>query len=292
MFGGTEVEHIFTFTNRGEDVLEITNVESSCYCTTGFLSDTQIPPGGIGRIKVTFKAPPRAEGVHEIVKLTTNQPQIPYLELTVKATIITPFETIPASLLLGRISPDSFAGRHLLLRQSLEHKAKIVDIKPSSPYIVAKPEPPTNNGNVRVMITVEAGMPVGTFFERLQIDFVYEGRPYASTVPISGEILGDVAVSPKQIFLGLVKPSQVSKKRVQFSRIRGEQLEISAVYTDSKYIDAKLETVEVGNRYEVLLSIASEAPEGDLTDTLTVRTNSKNQPKLTIPIYGVVKKAP
>ena len=292
VFGGTEVEHIFTFTNRGEDVLEITDVESSCYCTTGFLSDTRIPPGGIGRIKVAFKAPPRPEVVNEIVKLTTNQPQIPHFELAVKATIITPFETIPANLLLGRISPDSFAGRHLLLRKSLEHKAKVVDIKPSSQYIVAKPEPPTRNGNVRVLITVEAGMPVGSFTERLQIDFVYDGHQYASTVPILGEILGDVAVSPKQLFLGLVKPLQVSKKRVQLSRIRGEQLEISAVHTDSKYIDAKLETVEVGDRYEVLLSIASGAPEGDLTDTLTVRTNSKNQPELKIPIYGVVKKDP
>ena len=292
VFGEAEVEHIFTFVNRGKDVLEITDVQSSCYCTTGFLSDTQIPPGGLGRIKVAFKAPPTSGVVNEVVKLTTNHPQISTFELTVKATVITPFETIPARLLLGRISPGSFAGRHLLLRQSLEHKVKIVDIKPSSKYIVAEPEPPTENGNVRVLITVGTGMPVGTFLERLQIDFVYDSRQYASIVPISGEILGDVAFSPKQLFLGIVKPSQVPRKRVQLSRLRGEQLEISAVHTDSKYIDAKLKTVEVGDRYEVLLSIASEAPEGDLTDTLTVRTNSKNQPELKIPIYGVVRNAP
>ena len=292
VFGGAEVEHIFTFTNRGENILEITNVDSSCRCTTGFLSDTQIPPGGIGKIKVAFKAPPTSEAINEVVKLTTNHPKISTFELTVKATVITPFETIPAHLLLGRISPDSFAGRHLLLRQSLEHKVKIVDIKPSSKYIVARPEPPIKNGNVRVLITVEAGMPVGTFIERLQIDFVYDGHQYTSTIPISGEILGDVAFSPKQLFLGIVKPSQVSKRRVKLSSSRGEYLEISAVRTDSKYIDAQLEIMEEGNRYEVLLVIAAEAPEGDLTDTLTVQTNSTNQPELKIPIYGVVRNTP
>ena len=292
MFGGTEVEHIFTFTNRGEDILEITDVESSCYCTTGFLSDTRIPPGGIGKIKVAFKAPTTSTVVNEVVKLTTNHSEVSTLELTVKATVVTPFETIPTHLLLGKISPDSFSGKHLLVRQSLEHKAKIVDIKPSSKYIVAKAERPTGNGNVRVLITMEAGLPVGTFLERLQIDFLYDGRQYTSTVPISGEILGDVVFSPKQLFLGIVKPLQVPKKRVKLSRLRGERLEISEVRTDSKYLDAKLETVEAGNRYEILLSIAAGAPEGDLTDTLTVQTNSKNQPELKIPIYGVVRNTP
>ena len=111
VFGGTEVEHIFTFTNRGDEVLEITNVESSCYCTTGFLSDTRIPPGETGKIKVAFKAPPRSEVIHEVVKLTTNQSELPLFELAVKASVITPFEAIPASLLLGKISPIFIFGQ-------------------------------------------------------------------------------------------------------------------------------------------------------------------------------------
>ena len=290
VFGGTEVEHIFTFTNRGDEVLEITDVESSCYCTTGFLSDTRIPPGGTGKLKVAFKAPPRSEVVHEVVKLTTNQPQIPHFELAVKASVITPFEAIPARLLLGKISPHSFSGRHLLLRQTLAQKAKVVGIQSSSDYMTAELDPPSRNGNVRVQITVEAGMPVGTFTESLGLDFAYEGRRYSWSVPISGEILGDVSVSPKQLFLGIVKPSEVPGKRVQLSRLRGDHLEISAVQTGSQYVDAKVETLELGNQYEVQLSIGSDAPDGDLTDTLIVRTNSKNQPEIKIPIYGVVKR--
>ncbi len=290
VFGGTEVEHIFTFTNRGEDVLEITNVESSCYCTTGLLSDTRIPPGGIGRIKVAFKAPPRSEVVNEVVKLTTNQSELPHFELALKATVITPFEAIPASLLLGKISPSSFSGRHLLLRQTLAQQAEVVGIKPSSEYILAELEPPSRNGNVRIQITVDSGMPVGTFRESLGLDFAYDGRRYSWSVPISGEILGDVSVSPQRLFLGIVKPSEVPRKRVQLSRIRGDHLEISSVQTSSQYVDAQVETLESGNRYEVQLLIGAGTPAGDLTDTLIIRTNSKNQPEIKIPIYGVVKR--
>ena len=290
VFGGTEVAHIFTFTNRGDEVLEITDVESSCYCTTGFLSDTRIPPGGTGKIKVAFKAPPRSEVVHEVVKLTTNQSALPHFELAVKATVITPFEAIPASLLLGKISPSSFSGRHLLLRQTLAQQAEVVEIKPSSEYIFAELEPPSRNGNVRIQITVGSGMPVGTFRESLGLDFAYDGRRYSWSVPISGEILGDVSVSPQRLFLGIVKPSEVPRKHVQLSRIRGDHLEISSVQTSSQYVDAQVKTLESGNRYEVQLSIGAGAPAGDLTDTLIIRTNSKNQPEIKIPIYGVVKR--
>ena len=290
VFGGTEVAHIFTFTNRGDEVLEITDVESSCYCTTGFLSDTRIPPGGTGKIKVAFKAPPRSEVVHEVVKLTTNQAAFPHFELAVKATVITPFEAIPASLMLGKISSSSFSGRHLLLRQTLAQQAEVVGIKPSSEYILAELVPPSRNGNVRIQITVGSGMPVGTFRESLGLDFAYDGRRYSWSVPISGEILGDVSVSPKRLFLGIVKPSEVPRKRVQLSRIRGDHLEISSVQTSSQYVDAQVETLESGNRYEVQLSIGAGAPAGDLTDTLIIRTNSKNQPEIKIPIYGIVKR--
>ena len=290
VFGGTDMSHIFTFTNRGTEVLEITDVESSCYCTTGFLSDTRIPPGETGKIKVAFKAPPRSETVHEVVKLTTNQAALPYFELAVKATVITPFEAIPASLMLGKISPSSFSGRHLLLRQTLAQHAEVVGIQPSSEYILAELQPPSRNGNVRIQITIETGMPVGTFRESLALDFAYGGRRYSWSVPISGEILGDVSVSPQRLFLGIVKPSEVPRKRVQLSQIRGDHLEISSVQTGSQYVEAQVETLESGNRYEVQLSIASGAPEGDLTDTLIVRTNSKNQPEIKIPIYGVVKR--
>ena len=290
VFGGTEVAHIFTFTNRGDEVLEITDVESSCYCTTGFLSDTRIPPGETGRIEVAFKAPARAEVVQEVVKLTTNQSAFPHFELAVKATVITPFEAIPANLMLGKISPSSFSGRHLLLRQRLAQQAEVVGIKPSSEYILAELEPPSRNGNVHIQITVGSGMPVGTFTERLGLDFAYDGRRYSWSVPISGEILGDVSVSPQRLFLGIVKPSEVPRKRVQLSRLRGDHLEISSVQTGSQYVDAQVETLESGNRYEVELSIGAGAPEGDLTDTLIVRTNSKNQPEIKIPIYGVVKR--
>ena len=290
VFGGTEVAHIFTFTNRGDEVLEITDVESSCYCTTGFLSDTRIQPGETGRIEVAFKAPPRSETVHEVVKLTTNQAALPHFELAVKATVITPFEAIPARLLLGKISPSSFSGRHLLLRQTLAQQAEVVEIKPSSEYILAELQPPSRNGNVRIQITVGSGMPVGTFRESLGLDFAYDGRRYSWGVPISGEILGDVSVSPQRLFLGIVKPSEVPRKRVQLSRLRGDHLEISSVQTSSQYVDAQVETLESGNRYEVQLSIGAGAPVGDLTDTLIVRTNSKNQPEIKIPIYGVVKR--
>ncbi len=53
---GTPAIIEFSFKNPGMIPLVITNVESSCGCTVGKYPKQPIPPGGTGKIAVTFDA--------------------------------------------------------------------------------------------------------------------------------------------------------------------------------------------------------------------------------------------
>ncbi len=51
---GETVTHEFRFTNSGDADLVIANVKASCGCTVPEYSKEPVPPGGEGKLKVTF----------------------------------------------------------------------------------------------------------------------------------------------------------------------------------------------------------------------------------------------
>jgi hypothetical protein len=53
---GEVVEHVFKFTNTGNEPLIITNVQASCGCTTPQWTKEPVMPGGKGEIKVGFNS--------------------------------------------------------------------------------------------------------------------------------------------------------------------------------------------------------------------------------------------
>lgn len=56
IYQGDVVEHIFKFTNTGNQPLIITNVTTSCGCTTPVFPRNPIAPGASGEIKVGFNS--------------------------------------------------------------------------------------------------------------------------------------------------------------------------------------------------------------------------------------------
>ncbi|SRR5690606_12290665 len=70
---GDKVEHTFHFTNTGNEPLIITNVQTSCGCTTpkGWPRDP-IPPGGSGELTVSFSSAGKMGMQNKPVILVTN----------------------------------------------------------------------------------------------------------------------------------------------------------------------------------------------------------------------------
>ncbi|MEC8459130.1 MAG: DUF1573 domain-containing protein [Bacteroidota bacterium] len=80
---GTVAEHVFTFTNKGEGPLIISNAQGSCGCTVPIWPRNPIAPGETGEIKVSFNSKGRAGKQDKRVTLTTNAvPQTKVLNIT------------------------------------------------------------------------------------------------------------------------------------------------------------------------------------------------------------------
>ncbi|MBC7227638.1 MAG: DUF1573 domain-containing protein [Thermoflexales bacterium] len=83
------VSHVFAVQNTGTADLVITNLVTSCGCTTAELSSSVIPPGHRADLTVTFDADfhPVKGPVTRLVWFATNDPAQPWVEVRITADV-------------------------------------------------------------------------------------------------------------------------------------------------------------------------------------------------------------
>ena len=80
------VTHEFSFTNRGETPLIISNVKGSCGCTVTDYTKESIAPGESGMVKATYNAA-KVGTFHKTVKVTANTEDGPVV-LSIKGEVL------------------------------------------------------------------------------------------------------------------------------------------------------------------------------------------------------------
>lgn len=75
---GAQLEHVFTFTNSGDEPLVITKYDVECECTKAILPKAPILPGETGTIKVTFDTEGKVGWQYRKILLHANVKKSPY----------------------------------------------------------------------------------------------------------------------------------------------------------------------------------------------------------------------
>jgi hypothetical protein len=86
---GDQVEHVFKFTNTGNEPLIIEDAKGSCGCTVPSYPKEPIAPGATGEILVKFNSAGKSNNQQKTVTLTANTNPLNTI-LTIKAFVEVP----------------------------------------------------------------------------------------------------------------------------------------------------------------------------------------------------------
>jgi uncharacterized cupredoxin-like copper-binding protein len=84
---GKKVEYTFKVVNKGNSVLTIKDIKTSCGCTAALLSQEKLEPGQEGTLKVELDTKNRKGKMSRTITITSNDPKEPKKILTVYADI-------------------------------------------------------------------------------------------------------------------------------------------------------------------------------------------------------------
>ena len=282
---GENVAHTFVFANTGHALLEITDIQASCGCTTVGVWDRQVAPGKTGRIPVQLASATLSGSVVRTITVSTNDPLQPSLVLRMSATVSTPVEVAPATVIF-QFTAETTARETQTVR--------LVNRQPE-PLVVEAPQS-TNPAFVAELRVVKPGqefelgistMPppdVNTVSGVITVKTSSPDMPLIS-VPAHAIMRPDVVLSPAQIVLPAAPLAAGVNLSVTVMGMATNPLVLSEAKLNFAGVVVQVSELQPGRLFSLNLAFPAgfELPKNEVAE-LTVKSNYPKFPVLRIPI--------
>lgn len=287
IFRGERVSHKFTFSNQGTGDLVIENVKTSCGCTAAAPSNKTISPGTEAGIEVTFRSDVFRGNTRKTITVNSNDPDRPHYVLTIEANVLEEVVARPRQVFFEPVKQGQSVTKTVEVVPLTDLKLKIIKVRVASPAVKLRYEKKGEENAYLLEISTKERAPLGRFAGDVQV-FTNAKRQNVLTIPFFGEIISDVSVFPDKISYGVVKKGQETLRQVLIT-IHKKDVRLEKFDVEPDYFSLNLipDTKNYFHRLEIILG--KDVPTGRLEGNLKIHTTSKNQPLLTIPIYGVVR---
>jgi hypothetical protein len=312
---GEKLDWSFLVKNTGDTDLQIIAAKPGCGCTVADF-DKVIKPGETGKVTAHVDTTAFAGPIAKTVTLETNDPTTPTSQLTIHAIVKPYVEAFPAGFV-----------RFNLLQGDADTQSVMLYSEEDEPFQVTKvelPIDPTTNepvkwvkttfekvaeadkapnvgrpGQDQYKVNIAVGGPdahVGALADKVHIYTNSKHQP-DYFVSISGVIRPTLRVEPSMLNFGEVTPNDVAATRMVMLHSNNLKAPESFVVSKAESSVPALVTTSVkpgANKgdYEVTLQIAKDAKPGDVDGAVTIYTNDKINPVITVPMKATIKAIP
>lgn len=311
IYDGEKATHVFNFTNVGDEDLVIDKVNSSCGCTAALVSEKLIPPGGKGEIKATFDSSGRPGQQTKTITITSNDPVEPSTKVTITGNVEKYLEIKPDPLNFGTVFRGEPAMQILrIVPPKIHPDLKITKVESNQKYVVAtlgnsgnwgvrmlekarllfkkrSTEEKEEERGIPVSVSLDPTAPVGPIRANLRFETDDERKPNFN-VSVTGLITGPIQIVPSALTFSSRKDAEVLVRKVTLTS-KGRGFKIQNVENNSPHLAIETLEKESGKSYEIEVKLSPDAPKGQFRENLVIHTNNKEQPEITIPIYGFIQ---
>ncbi len=287
---GRTQRHLFTLANAGTERLEITDIQSSCGCTTVGDWPKTLKPGESAALPVELDTAQFLGPVAKAITIVSNDPaQETVLEL--KANIWTPITVSNPTLIIPPGSdPTTAATRTATVRNETETPLKLGAPESDSPRFKAGLREIEPGRLFEVIVTTVPPLTEGTHSGTLTVTTSNKEMPVISIRAIA-TVLPAVQVAPAEFLLPSTKLDLPEKRFAVVLSNRAFGLEVTDVTTNAPGVTVTTLMAENGRQFTATLSFPAgfTFPE-NTTLWLRGRTNHPSLPTFEIPIRAVSRR--
>ena len=287
------VNHDFIIKNVGMLPLEILEVHPSCNCETVELKQKIILSGGQTKLTVLFRGTSNSGKTRAAVYLKTNDPDEPNVVVSMFGIINGVARVYPGHFNLGNIMQDeSIRKSFLIYPRNYGYELKVKSVTASSPLIRPKLSK-VKDKEILARVNFEIRqLPLGPFRETIIV--TTNAEKYSEIhIGIEGTVIGEILLEPNQFFFGFQKVGKSVHRTVTVEKYGKSDLKILKVEKNLSFVDIKIIQVEPSKKYKIeAICTPTKASPKSIRDVVKIHTNSKKQPILKIPVYGILQNCP
>ena len=295
------------FTNEGAGTLIITNLRASCGCTVGQLDKREYAPGESGIIKIQFKPQGKSNLVRQTVTVTTNDPSLTNFEtqISVSAFVMPIVRVDPAIVNLGILRKGEFVS-NIFSVIGLSPDFEVVGVEVIggvglSAEVLGRERVSADEGRqgwkVDVEVLSDGSAKPGIIRGHIRV-YTNDPRRESVSVNLSGQVLGDIAVSEPQIRFGSLDLGEVFERTIRVESRSRTPFKITG-FEESSNLDKKAEwtvtplgDAENAYAYEVRMKIEAPDRPGMVRGTTIMSTDMIDETRIQLLFFGMIRPPP
>ena len=281
---GDPVKYTYVFTNTGDQLLIVTNVQPQCGCTAAGDWTRQVEAGKTGSIPIQFNSAGYNGPVFKQVTVTCNDKRQTVSFLQLKGTIYRPFEINP-QVAVFNLPPDSEGGSMVVsITNNMEepltlsapqsnNRAFTVELKTIEPgkgyQLLVSAVPPLNPGSTQGQITLKTSWT----------------NPPVLNITVYANVQAAIGVIPAHITLPAAPLMSAQTNSVMIQNNSTNQLTLSEPAVNAPGVETQIKEVQAGRSFNAFLSFPRgfEIPAGQQVE-FTVKSSNPKFPVVRVPI--------
>jgi|SRR5215813_319495 len=286
---GELVKHTFIFTNTGDSLLIVSNVQPSCGCTTAGDWSHQVEPGKTGTIPVQFNSANYGGTVVKQVTVTSNDKQTPAITLQLKGSVWKPVEINP-NFAVFNVSAESTGNNSTVVHIVNNMDEPLVLLPPESNNKAFTAVLSTNEEGKKFELTIKVAPPSETGNAQGQITI----KTTSTNVPVLSvsawaNIQPVIVVSPPAITLPAGPLQQKQTVSIMVQNNGTNHIKVSEPSLSVKGAEAQVNESQAGKLFTTTVTFPEgfEIPAGTPAE-LTVKSTHPKFPLIKVPITQLV----
>jgi hypothetical protein len=250
-------------------------------------SAKEIPPGGEGKIDVTFKTGPGSGKREKHITVTTNDPAQQNINLTISADVVEALGIAPDRVNFNQVKKGQEHVRYATITGDDKDKTKLTGSESANPNIKVEINPKGYDDDKyrQIKVILLPTMRTGRFFDRIAIHTDHKDMKDIQ-LDVVGDVTGDVSVVPKQLHFGLFQKGKQVDRVISIKAIEDITFKILEVKSPIPDVTTTLETVEAGKEYRVRAQLKDSYAGDTIQGKLLIKTDLKQDPIIEIELAG------
>jgi len=248
-----------------------------------------VPPGGAGEIKATFKSKGYSGSVKKTVTVETNDPNNRTVRLSLKGKVTAEVVVTPRYVNFGSIQKeDPRKPKELKIEFRKGKKIRVKEVRSENPAVLVTRLEEDDGGAV-YSVSLAEKVPIGRVAGEIMVKTTSKKNPKIK-VPVHAFVQGSVKVSPQLLSLGIVSPGKPVTRQITLTKTGKDGFSVKEVKKDSDRLTCEIITEEEGERYRVQVTYdPGDQKKGRVSERLTIVTKNGEEETIQVPVYGSIR---
>jgi hypothetical protein len=287
---GTLVKYTYSFTNVGDEVLEIKGVQPQCGCTAANDWTKRVEPGQTGTISIQFNSANYNGGVVKNVTVTSNDKNQQQMMLQLKGTLWRPIEVNPMYAVMQVPADNQAVTNTVHVLNNMEEPITILEPQSNNRMFGVTVKTNQSGKDFSLDIYTLPPLPPGSVSGQQTLSGQITAKTSSTNMPnlsvsIVAIVQPPIVVSPAQIRLPQAPLSSWLTNSFNIQNNSTNVLELSDASANSKGVDVHIREMQPGKLFAAMVAFPPgfEIPSGKSV-AVSIKSSNTRVPVITVPV--------